>query len=199
MADWYVKGTYVEACDCEAVCPCIVFSPPTEGSCTVMIGWNIDEGSYGDASLSGLNVALLAHSPGHMKDGNWKVALYVDSRADETQNQALMGIFSGQAGGHLANLGPLVGEVLGAAPAAIDFNASSGDFSISVEGLGSVDAQAIEGQGGGSVTIAGHPLCISPGEAATIARSSKLQLDGYGLSLDVSAKTAMSAPFSYSN
>ena len=60
---------------------------------------------------------MLAHSPGHMKDGDWKVALYVDERADEKQNQALMGIFSGQAGGHIANLAPLISEVLGARPA----------------------------------------------------------------------------------
>jgi hypothetical protein len=199
MANWNVQGTYVEACNCEAVCPCIFFSPPTDGSCTVMIGWHIDEGSFDGTSLDGLNAALMAHSPGHMKDGDWKVALYVDERADEAQNQALMGIFSGQAGGHIANLGPLISEVLGARAAAISFNASAGDFSLSVEGLGSAEAKAIEGQGGGPVTVAGHPLAISPGNTATVARASRLELDDYGFTLDLSGKTAMSAPFSYSN
>jgi len=194
MATWNVKGTYIEACNCEAVCPCIFFSPPTDGSCTVVLGWHIDEGLF-----DGMNAALLAHSPGHMKDGDWKVALYVDERADEAQNQALMGIFSGQAGGHLANLGPLISEVLGARPAAISLNASAGNFSLSVDGLGSAEAQAIEGQGGGAVTVAGHPLAISPGETATVARASELKLDDYGFTLDLSGKAAMSAPFSYSS
>lgn len=199
MATWNIKGNYVEACDCEAVCPCIFFSPPTNGTCTVMIGWHIDEGSFDGTSLDGLNAALLAHSPGHMKDGNWKVALYVDKRADEAQNQALMGIFSGQAGGHIANLGPLISEVLGASSAAISINASAGDFSLSVDGLGSAEAQAIEGQGGGAVTVAGHPLAVSPGETAIVARTSKLNLHDHDYSLELSGKTAMSAPFSYSS
>ena len=123
----------------------------------------------------------------------------MDEHADEAQNQALMGIFSGQAGGHIAKLGPLIGEVLGARPAAIAFDASAGNFSLSVAGLGSAEAQAIEGQGGGAVTVAGHPLCISPGETAVVARTSKLELDDHGLTLEVSGKTAMSAPFSYSS
>ncbi|MCP4387263.1 MAG: DUF1326 domain-containing protein [Gammaproteobacteria bacterium] len=199
MASWNVQGTYVEACNCEAVCPCIFFSPPTEGSCTVMIGWHIDAGSFEDTSLDDLNAALLAHSPGNMKDGDWKVALYVDDRADEAQNQALMGIFSGQAGGHIANLGPLISEVLGARPAAISFNASDGGFSLSVEGLGHAEAKAIEGQGGGPVTVEGHPLAVSPGYAGRVARASRLELDDYGFALDMSAKAAMSAPFSYSS
>ena len=198
MTTWNIKGTYVEACDCEAVCPCIFFSPPTNGTCTVMIGWHIDQGLFGDTSLDGLNAALLAHSPGHMKDGNWKVALYVDERADEAQSQALMGIFSGQAGGHIANLGPLIGEVLGARPAAISISASDGNFLLSVDGLGSAEAQMIEGQGGGAATVSGHPLAVSPGETAIVGRTSKLEIDDYGYKLDVSEKTAMSAPFSYS-
>ena len=199
MANWSVQGTYVEACNCEAVCPCIFFSPPTEGSCTVMIGWHIDQGSFEDTSLDGLNAALLAQSPGHMKDGGWKVALYVDEGADEAQNQALMGIFSGQAGGHIANLGPLIGEVMGARPAAISINASNGDFSLSVEGLGSTEANAIEGQGGGAVTVEGHPLAVSPGYAARVARSDRIELNDHGIALDMIGKAAMSAPFSYSS
>jgi hypothetical protein len=35
---WNVEGTYIEACNCEAACPCIFFSPPTEGECKVIIG-----------------------------------------------------------------------------------------------------------------------------------------------------------------
>lgn len=199
MSNWSIKGTYVEACNCETVCPCIFFSPPTDDSCTVMLGWHIDQGEFEGTSLDDLNAALLVHSPGNMKDGNWKVALYVDERADETQREALMGIFSGQAGGHIANLAPLIGEVLGARPVAISLDTSAGNFSLSVDGLGSAEAQALEGQGGGAVTVAGHPFAISPGETATVARTSKLVLDDHGFTLDMRDKAALSAPFSYSS
>jgi hypothetical protein len=175
------------------------FSPPTDGSCTVMLGWHIDEGEFDGTKLNCLNAVLLAHSPGNMKDGNWKVALYVDERANETQNMALMGIFSGQAGGHIANLGPLIGEVLGARSAAIRLETSAGNFSFSVDGLGSDEALAMEGQGGGAVTVAGHPLDISPGETAVVGRVSKLEIDDHGFTLDMKEKAALSAPFSCSS
>ena len=56
---------------------------------------------------------LAAYSPGHMLQVKWKVALYVDEQANQGQQDALTQIFSGQAGGHLAGLAPLIGEVLG--------------------------------------------------------------------------------------
>jgi hypothetical protein len=197
MTDWSVRGTYMEACNCEAVCPCIFFSPPTDGECTVLIGWRIDEGQYGDVSLNGLNAALLAYAPGHMKDGGWKVALYLDDRADEKQAEALGGIFSGQAGGHLAVLGPLIGEVLGVRPAKIEFDGADKTFKLSVGGLGSAEIEALNGQGGGAVQVSGHPLAISPGEPATVSRSTSVKFSDHGISCDVSGKTAMFSPFSY--
>lgn len=65
MSDsWTLKGAYFETCNCETACPCVFLSPPTEGECTVLLAWHVDEGRFGDVSLNGLNVALAAHSPG---------------------------------------------------------------------------------------------------------------------------------------
>ena len=47
---------------------------------------------------------------GHMMQTKWKVALYLDERASAEQQKALGGIFSGQAGGHLAVVAPLIGS-----------------------------------------------------------------------------------------
>lgn len=192
-----ITGTYMEACNCEALCPCVFFSPPTEGECIAVIGWHIDRGSFDGTELDGLNVAMLVHSPGNMKDGGWQVALYLDDRADEAQQQALAGIFSGQAGGHLANLGPLIGEVLGARPAKITMDASDPTITLDVDGLGTARITRIEGQGGGPVEITGHPLAISPGEAGTVARSDSGRISDHGLSCNLSGKAGLSAPFSY--
>ncbi|MCA8926577.1 MAG: DUF1326 domain-containing protein [Alphaproteobacteria bacterium] len=197
MANWSAKGTYIEACDCEAVCPCIFLSPPTGESCTVLVGWHVDEGQFDGTDIAGLNAALLAHSPGPMMEGNWKVALYTDERASEAQSQALAGIFSGQAGGHLSALGPLIGEVLGVRAAKIGFSGSDKQFSVSVDGVGSVEMTVLAGQGGGPVKVSGHPLAIAPGEPATIARSDKLTVNDHGLSLDVSGRSAQFSPFAY--
>ena len=52
---------------------------------------------------------------------NGKVALYVDERANQGQQDVLTQIFSGQGGGHLAGLAPLIGEVLGVKAAPIEY------------------------------------------------------------------------------
>src|ERR1700730_8074076 len=47
--------------------------------------------------------------------------IYVDEQANQGRQDALTQIFSGQAGGHLAGLAPLVGEVLGVKAAPIEY------------------------------------------------------------------------------
>jgi hypothetical protein len=121
---WKIAGSYFEACNCNVACQCVFLSPPTSGDCTLLLAWHIDQGRFGEVNLDGFNTALAVHSPGHMLEVKWKVALYVDERANQDQRGALTQIFSGQAGGHLAaGLAPLIGEVLGvkAAPIRISF------------------------------------------------------------------------------
>ena len=195
---WTVEGTYMEACNCEVACPCIFLSPPTEGECKVLVGWHIDKGRHGDTVLDGLNAALFAFAPGHMMKGQWKVALYLDKRGDAKQQAALQGIFSGAEGGHLANLGPLIGQVLGARPAEITFDkGANARFRFDVEGAASTEIEPIEGQGGGTVEISGHPLAVSPGYPVTVSRSSGLKIDDYGITCEIAGRNGFFAPFAY--
>jgi Protein of unknown function (DUF1326) len=69
---------------------------------------------------------MAVHSPKRMTDGGWKVALYLDDRASAEQSEALGAGFSGGAGGYLAGLGPLIGEVAGVEPATITFEKAGG-------------------------------------------------------------------------
>lgn len=197
MADWKVSGRYFEVCNCEAICPCIVWSPPTDGHCLVVLGWQIERGHHGDTDLSGLNAAMVATSPGNMKDGNWRVGLYTDARASQAQAEALGAIFSGQAGGHLSNLGPLIGGVMGARPARIELKADGRRFGFSVDDVMSADYELIEGQGGGDVEVQGHPLAPVPGVAFKAGRSERFRLDDYGLRIDVAQKNAFTTDFAY--
>ncbi len=197
MAGWKVSGRYFEVCNCEAICPCIVFSPPTEGMCVAVLGWNIEAGQHDGTDLAGLKVAMLATAPGNMQDGNWRVALYTDAGADDAQGQALGAIFSGQAGGHLANLLPLIGEVMGARPARIDLKTEGKRFSLGVDDVASAGYELIEGQGGGTVEVQGHPLAPVPGVAFTVGRSGHFRVHDHGIDVDVAGKNAFTAPFTY--
>jgi len=116
---WSIAGEYFENCNCAVVCPCLLSpnapmaSTPTEGACEVAFAFHLDRGAFGDVALDGLNLALIARSPGPMIEGNWTVALYVDERADQQQQHALQAIFAGTAGGVMESLAPMIGEVRG--------------------------------------------------------------------------------------
>lgn len=194
---WKVSGTYFETCNCAAACPCVFLSAPTEGSCTALVAWHVDKGTLGKVSLNGLNAALLAHSPGHMQQGKWKVALYIDDKANPEQQKALGGIFSGQAGGHLAALGPLIGEVLGVKPVSIEYKADGKKRSLRIPKIADAEIEALEGQGGALVTVENHPFTPVPGHPAVVSTSKRMSFNDHGISVDISGKNGFYSPFAY--
>jgi len=106
------------------------------------MAFHIDRGNYGDVDLNGLNFAVIAYTPGPMGDGNWSVGVITDDRANSDQQQALIAMASGQGGGPMAALGPLVGTFLGAESKPIQFQMSGMTGSVSIPG---VLEQAVEG------------------------------------------------------
>src|SRR3954449_5054709 len=63
---------------------------------------------------------VIIDTPKVMTDGNWRLGMFVDDQASDDQFEKLSGVFSGQLGGPMAGLAPLVGEVLGVERAAIE-------------------------------------------------------------------------------
>jgi hypothetical protein len=82
--------------------------------------FNIAQGDVDGTDIGGLKVVLLADTPKVMTEGNWRVGVFVDDRASDEQFDKLLQVFSGQLGGPMAGLGPLIGEMLGVERAAID-------------------------------------------------------------------------------
>jgi hypothetical protein len=194
---WNVSGTYFETCNCEAACPCVFLSPPTEGDCTAIVGWHIDQGAHDGLAIGGLNVALAVYSSGHMAETPWRAAVYLDERATEAQAAALGAIFSGAAGGHPAALAGLIGEVMGVAPAPITFDADESTLTFTVGAVADVKLTAIEGQGGAQVTVANHPLAVAPGNQAVTARSDHFTYGDHGYEWELSGKNGFFSPFQY--
>jgi hypothetical protein len=198
MADtWQLDGIYFEACNCDAACPCVFLSPPTEGECTVVIGWHIDRGRLGDTSLDGLSIVRAIHTPGPMLEVEWTAALYIDERGDAAQTAALEEIFTGKLGGSPSRLASHIGTDLGARRLPIEFRAEGGRRSVSIPGVVEAHIAAIAGQNDGEVAISGHPLCVAPGHPAVVARSSRLDYRDHGMDWQISDKTGFFSPFSY--
>lgn len=194
---WKVEGTYFESCNCEAACPCVFTGPPTDGDCKALIGWHIEQGSFAETTLDGLNAALFAYSPGHMLQTKWQVALYVDEKGDAQQQEALVRIFSGAAGGHLAALVPLIGEVLGARGAAIEYRLDGRQRSLSIPQVAQMEIEALTGQGGEEVTLSNVPFTPVPGFPAVVCRSRRLSFHDHGFNLEISKKNGFYSPFRY--
>jgi hypothetical protein len=197
MEQWTAAGNYFETCNCETACPCVFLSPPTTGKCTVLIAWHIDAGRFGAIPLDGLNVALAVDSPGPMTQVKWSAALYLDSRATPEQRDALMRIFSGQAGGHPAVLASFVGQLLGVKSAAIDYQASGKKRSIKIAGVAEAEIQALQPSDAADTIINNHPLAVAPGHPAVVARSTKLSYHDFGQAWEPSSKNGYYSPFTY--
>jgi len=195
--EWNVTGDMLEACNCEAECPCFFLSPPTEGDCKTIIGWHIDNGKFGDIALDGLNVLFAAYVPGLVSDGNWKAALYLDERANEEQKNALTQIFSGQSGGHPAILGSFIGEVLGVKSVPIEYQAEGKRRSIRIPDIAEADIEAITDANGNLVTLSNPPLQLSPEPTQVISRSKRLSYRDYNLQWDLEGKSGNYLAFAY--
>src|SRR5690348_697143 len=119
---WNLKGSYVETCSCELMCPCnLSFDHgATYDFCRVTLVFNIREGQVEGTDIGGLKVAAVADTPKVMTEGNWKLGVFIDSSANDEQADKLLKVFSGQLGGPMAALTPLVGEMLGVERAAIE-------------------------------------------------------------------------------
>ncbi len=142
---WNVRGEYFESCSCDYPCPCVVTymtARPTKGYCDVAMVFHIEHGRYGAETLDGLNFVVVAHTPEAMGKGNWSVGLITDERATAAQQQALVQIGSGQGGGPMAALAPVVGKMLGVESAPIRFEQNGLRRVVSVPGM--LD-QAVEG------------------------------------------------------
>lgn len=173
-----VEGDYFEACSCSVGCPCIFLSPATTDDCEVFFAWSIANGQMDSVDLAGLNVALAVHAPKQMTDGNWTVALYLDSRADEQQADALGSIFSGQAGGHLANVAPLIGTVAGVRSASIEFKKEAQSRSVTVGDVLEVHVEEIKGMDGRNPAVISNPLLGAVSQPLRQAKSKSVRFLG---------------------
>lgn len=104
LGSWRVAGTYLESCNCEAVCPCrrvdgVLGGRSTYGECLGALSWHINEGQAGETALTGLNVALACRYSDDEPGSPWSFLLFVDERGDRAQRGALADIFTGRAGG----------------------------------------------------------------------------------------------------
>jgi hypothetical protein len=101
---WEMSGTYLEACNCEAICPCrsIGGGPggrSTSGTCLGALSWVVEEGRAGAVELRGQSAVLALRYDDDEPGSPWSFYLYLDQRGDEGQREAIREILLGRLGG----------------------------------------------------------------------------------------------------
>jgi hypothetical protein len=199
---WSASGDFFETCTCDYLCPCLssnLTAPPTKGDCVFAIAFRVNRGHFGDVSLDGLCFVLAGVSPGPMGEGNWKVGLIVDERADAAQEQAISSLARGRAGGPLAAFAPFITSFLGVERKSIRFEKDALRRSVSIPGV--LD-QALEGVP--SPTVPSEPLvldnCTHPvNKRMALARATRSVLSTFGLRMNETSgrNNGHFAPFSW--
>jgi hypothetical protein len=94
---WVIRGVEYGNCNCNWGCPCQFGAPTTHGHCEAVVTGHIDEGSFNETKLDGLDWALLLHWPGEIAEGNSTEQAIIDQRADIDQREALRKILHGES------------------------------------------------------------------------------------------------------
>lgn len=202
---WQLTGDYFENCNCDVVCPCLASAAapltarPSQGICDVMLAFHIDKGTYGDTALDGLNIALAAHAPGPMAEGNWSVAAYLDERADERQTAALGAIFTGAEGGPMAAFAPLITTHLGVKKVPIRYAIDGSNRGVEIPGVMRMGVEPIPTMhpSGELWAALGHP--VAPDRIALAKGRADSRFADYGMRWDNSGRNGHYAPISWSN
>ena len=200
---WKISGDYFEACSCDSVCPCPtsgLAARPTQGYCDAGLVFHVERGSYGAASLDGLSFAVLLHTPGPMIAGNWTVGLILDDKATPEQREALTAIGSGQGGGPMAAVGPLVGTFAGVEAKPIRIERNGMRRSASIAGMLDIAVEGIPGASPSEpiyLDNVGHPAATR----LALAKASRGHMHAFGIDRDDTTGKVNGhfAPFSWSS
>jgi hypothetical protein len=208
MPDWALQGTYLEACNCDPICPCRRVGGrqggrSTHGICLGALSWRIDEGNAEGVDLAGLGVVLVSRYSDDEPGSPWTYHLYVDERATAEQHDGLRRIFTGELGGTALRQFPWAfkpATIAGVHPAAIEIDHTPG------RGWFRARARA---RSGGAVTVRirepygeQEPVtCVIPGHHRTGREvvAELIEADAAPLAFDLHGVCGYESTFSYSS
>jgi hypothetical protein len=194
---YQIQGSYYEACNCEAICPCrrqngVAGGRASYDTCDFILSWAIDKGHADAVDLSGIAVCMAGRYRDDEDGSPWSVFIYVDEKATDAQMAALAEIFQGNAGGSVLFTGN-ISTVLGITRARISLDHRPGQETVSIGGIGSVRVESyVDFDGTVSCGIPGHN---HPGRESV----SSLALNDGPLSWDYQGRCGFSTDFAYAS
>ena len=124
-------------------------------------------------------------------------AVYVDDNASEDQQAAILKVYTGEAGGPVADLVQLIGEVVSVERVPIEFKIDGGAGTIKVGDVGFAELEAYVGAAGEPTTLAGTIFSTVPGAPVFVAKAKTFKAENAaaGVSQDLSGHNALQSVF----
>jgi len=192
-----VEGRLLEACSCNAPCPCWIGDDPDLGYCDALVAYHYDKGHISGLDVSGLTLALVTHIPGNVLAGDWQVAVHVDSKATQQQKEAILAAHTGQLGGPLADLAPLIGNVMGVYDTPVEFDIVKGKGTIRVGEVVAAEMQPATDAQGRPTKLVDTVFSTIPGSPAYVGKATSFVVNQpeHGLVWEFNGRNAVLGDF----
>ena len=194
---YHLEGSLLEVCDCRVLCPCWIGEDPDNGTCDSVQAWHFDSGRIEDVDVAGRTIAMVAHIPGNVLKGNFRVALYIDDGASDAQHQAILNVYSGKLGGPVAELAKLVGEVVSVERAPITFDVREGRGTLRVGDVSYAELEPYKGADGSNTTLSNTIFSTVPGAPVFVGKAAQYRSKhaALGHDLDLTGHNALQSAF----
>jgi hypothetical protein len=202
LSPWHISGSYLEACNCEAICPCRRVGGrsggrSTYGECLGALSWIVEEGRAGDVDLADMRAVLASRYHDDEPGSPWTFALFVDARGDERQRRAMADIFTGRLGGAPAKQFPWVfkpSDLLGVEALEIEVDHTPGRGWFNAGGKVRVSIRE-------PVADQEAVTCVIPGHHRSGREliSGSIDVDVDGLAFSIRGRCAYESTFDYSS
>jgi hypothetical protein len=194
---YHLEGRLLEVCDCRVLCPCWIGEDPDNGTCDSVLAYRFDAGAIDGVDVTGRTIALVAHIPGNVLNGNFRVALYLDQGASDAQQEALVNVYSGKLGGPVAELAKLVGEVISVERVPIIFDVNEGRGTLTVGDISHAELEPYRGADGSITVLSNTIFSTVPGAPVFVGKATRYRSHhaALGHNLDITGHNALQSTF----
>ena len=142
-------------------------------------------------------IALIAHVPGNILQGNWKASVYLSDNTSPQQEEAILNVYTGKRGGPVAELVKLIGEVVSVERAPITFDVDGGKGTLKVGAAGYAELEPYKNASGATTTLADTVFSTVPGAPVLVGKSPRYRSQNkkLGIDLDLKGHNALQSTF----
>jgi len=194
-----LEGRLLEVCNCRVLCPCWIGEDPDFGTCDTIVAWHFDKGKIEGVDVAGTTIALIAHVPGNILQGNWRAAVYVSDNATKAQEDAILKVYTGKLGGPVGELVKLVGEVVSVERVPITFDVQGGKGTLKIGNAGYAELEPYQSATGDTTTLSNTVFSTVPGAPVFVGKAPSYRSKNEKLGIDLNMKNhnALQSTFAF--